>query len=649
MLREGARFCDHCGASVSLAPTDKVDSADRAETLRDYDPLIGQTLDSKYELCDRLGEGGMGAVYRGRRVHIGDEVAVKVLLQKFVADAGSIERFRREARAAAVLRHQNVVAIYDYSEARGPDAPAYIVMELLDGLSLRGLLQKEGRLSPARAISLMRQICAGVGAAHRRDVFHRDLKPDNVIVLAADADRETETVKVVDFGIAKLRDVAGVPSLTQTGAVVGTPYYMSPEQCRGEPLDARSDVYSLGAMLYEMLAGAPPFMAETVTGVIAKHLFEPPPSLPRDIDAASIEKVIIRALAKNPGARQPDATAFVRELTGNTGTTADALIEDDGDSKADAAATRTDDARARVTEKVDAVQIEPEGGTNPKRRVALRSIAWAIILVVVGVGGAKLLGWDEERSSNDNNISRPSPQPSATSNGNGMAQGPTPPAGMVYAPGGEFTMGRNDSPDVSERPEHTSMVGPFFIDKYEVTRDEYSNYVRATQGRQPRNGGVGINYPGTARQPVTGVTWEEAKGFCEANGKRLPTEEEWEFAARGTDGRRYPWGNEWQSGMANANGARVGIATVGSYEGASPYGALDMAGNVWEWTASEMQAYAGGNLPLDLPPGNLKVIRGGSFESDKDYATATYRSGWPAKGAPTYDQTGFRCVKDVPR
>lgn len=145
----------------------------------------------------------MGAVYRARRVHIGDEVAVKVLHGSFVADADAVERFRREARAAAMLRHPNVVTIHDFGEARGSAAPAYIVMELAEGASLRALLRSEGRLGPARAVALMGDICAGVGAAHRRQIVHRDLKPDNIIVLPPDVEGERETAKVVDFGIAK--------------------------------------------------------------------------------------------------------------------------------------------------------------------------------------------------------------------------------------------------------------------------------------------------------------------------------------------------------------------------------------------------------------------------------------------------------------
>ncbi|MCI0487310.1 MAG: protein kinase [Blastocatellia bacterium] len=320
-LTDTARFCTHCGLATSgiqpsssdAMPTERIPQANTTEA--DTDPMTGQVLDSKYEIIARIGEGGMGAVYRARRIHIGDEVAVKVLHRELVSEESAVERFRREARAAAMLQHPNIVAIYDYGEARSHEAPAYIVMELVKGRSLRQIVGREGRITPSRAVSLMKAICAGVGAAHRHNVVHRDIKPDNIIVRPPDSEGETETAKVLDFGIAKLRDQAADQHLTQTGVVIGTPYYMSPEQCRAEELDARSDVYSLGAMMYEMLAGTPPFSAATSTGVVAKHLTEPPPPLPPQLNISpAIEAVILRALSKNPAARQPDASVLGREL-----------------------------------------------------------------------------------------------------------------------------------------------------------------------------------------------------------------------------------------------------------------------------------------------------------------------------------------------
>lgn len=228
----------------------------------------------------------------------------------------------------------------------------------------------------------------------------------------------------------------------------------------------------------------------------------------------------------------------------------------------------------------------------------------------------------------------------------------TPPKGMVYVRGGTFMMGRDekDGGDDYERPAHQVTVKPFFIDAYEVTNEDYEKFVKAASHNAPVNWKNGTYPAGAARKPVTGVSWDDANDYARWAGKRLPTEEEWEFAARGTDGRRYPWGDKWEAGMANAGGASTGMADAGAYgayERASPFGAFDMVGNAWEWTASALAAYPGGQLPKQTMPGELRVIRGGTHVSTKEQATTTYRAGWPARGGNDYGNTGFRCVKDV--
>jgi len=317
-VREDESFCGSCGLALSAPPvtpslaTNSCDSLE--DTIGPSDPLVGQILDSKYELTKRLGQGGMGAVYRARRKHIGDEVAIKVLLDKFVAGQEATERFRREARAAAMLRHPNVVIIHDFNDGAGVSTPAYIVMELVEGRSLRDLLKQEGRISAERSVSIMRGVCSGVGAAHRKGIIHRDLKPDNIIIAQPERIGDPETVKVIDFGIAKLKEIDSGVSLTQTGMLIGTPFYMSPEQCLGEPLDARSDVYSIGAILYEMLGGSPPFTGNTPTAVIAKHLTDTAAPLDRLGVTESIANVAERALAKDPGERYQSVDDLFSEL-----------------------------------------------------------------------------------------------------------------------------------------------------------------------------------------------------------------------------------------------------------------------------------------------------------------------------------------------
>lgn len=328
VLADDAQFCGSCGVPTTSHPSDASTHIDLPQETNDVsprftddryaqpsDPRIGLILDSKYKLLESLGQGGMGSVFRAERLHIGDEVAVKLLHRDLVREKQALERFRREARTAAMIRHPNVVSIHDFNDGSADVSEAYIVMELVQGRSLGDVLRREGRMTPQRAVRLMNDICAGVGVAHRQGLLHRDLKPDNVIIVPPSHDGVEETAKVVDFGLAKVRDVAATTALTHTGAVIGTLYYMSPEQCSGEELDPRADVYSLGAMLYEMLTGGPPFRANNLAGLISKHLHEPPSPFPASLQISpALEAVCLRALSKDRHKRQADAIVLGREL-----------------------------------------------------------------------------------------------------------------------------------------------------------------------------------------------------------------------------------------------------------------------------------------------------------------------------------------------
>ena len=278
--------------------------------------LTGQTFDDKYYLEERLGEGGMGQVYRARHLLMDRPVALKVLHPRFVENEAARTRFQLEARAAVLLHHPNAISVTDFGQTI--DGLVYLVMELLEGHTLREILVKEAPLETARAISIMLQASAAVAAAHDAGIIHRDLKPSNILVTqSADA---PAVVKVLDFGIAKLgADVfegEDTAALTLPGIPLGTPRYMAPEQYEGRDLTPAADVYSLGVILYEMLTGMAPFTGATVVEIAQKHANDPPRP-PREIVAGipeDVERVMSRALEKQPEARPANAAEFRSEL-----------------------------------------------------------------------------------------------------------------------------------------------------------------------------------------------------------------------------------------------------------------------------------------------------------------------------------------------
>lgn len=696
----GARFCHQCGITLStLESTSKVEalrtSAAIGEESSIRDPFIGLTIEGKYRIDKVIGTGGMGVVYQAARLLIGDQVAVKILHTERVVDPHASERFSREARAAARLKHPNVVSIYDFGVT--VDGLQYLVMELIEGKSLRATIRQQGPLTASMAAEITNQMCAALEEAHRQHIIHRDVKPDNIIINSGPAGLR---VKVLDFGIAKLRDETG-SHLTQTGNIMGTPHYMSPEQCLGEELDHRADIYSAGIVLFEMLCGRVPFDSSISTAVVIQHVNQPPPSL-RELNPAvspNLERSVLRALEKSREARPQTAVAFAREVAAalaeapskrwDHGSVAPAAVGvndisiDDATVERPPASSRPRPTPVSTKDQVATVHLSTRpGSTGPSnldpstgqisevsgiwRKAGFAPkylIAAAGLILLIGLIG--VISWLSFRESDSNRNSASVKIPGGTgslagdrSQREGGTERPrTPgasdavPVGMVLIAGGEFRMGSNMGSDRDSKPPHMVPVKPFLLDIFEVTRQQYKDFIDDTKHAAPSTWTNGSFPSGTANHPVTGVNWDDAQAYASWAGKRLPTEAEWEFAARGKDGSTYPWGNSWKSNCANAGDEgkqRKGLDEVGQHKCDSPFGIQDLIGNAWEWTASDWGPYPGGNL-VNPAKGNEKVIRGGSWETAPKFATGFFRSGLARIGDQAgYGETGFRCAQDAP-
>src|SRR5919204_1419842 len=259
--------------------------------------MLGREVGGRYRLTAPLGEGGMSTLWRAVDQQLDREVAVKILRPQYSADPGFAARFRQEARSAASLSHPNIVSVYDYGTDPNGDIQ-YIVMELVEGRDLASVLHDRGRVSTDDATQVAIAVASALEAAHRRGIVHRDVKPGNILIT------EEGDVKVTDFGIARAVSEA---SMTVTGTTLGSVHYFSPEQARGDEVTGRSDVYALGIVLYEMLAGRRPFEGDSAAGVALKRLTEdpPPPSEFQPVPAG-LEAIILRALARDPAQRFPD-------------------------------------------------------------------------------------------------------------------------------------------------------------------------------------------------------------------------------------------------------------------------------------------------------------------------------------------------------
>jgi formylglycine-generating enzyme required for sulfatase activity/tRNA A-37 threonylcarbamoyl transferase component Bud32 len=549
---------------------------------------LQEALGAGYEVERPLGAGGFAVVFLVRDLQLKRRLAVKVLSPDLITSKTVLERFRREAETIARLSHPNIVPLYFIGQK---DELLFLAMECVEGGSLADRLEREGRLPIADAKRLLVDVASGLAHAHRRGVVHRDIKPQNVLL-----DGESGRALVTDFGIARVEDST---SLTATGMVLGTPAYLAPEQVTGDPSDHRSDIYAFGVLAYEVLAGRPPFQAAIPSAVLLKRLAGPPEpvtSLRADVPP-ELHEIIQQCLAVDPAERFQSADDVVRSLTGQT---------------------------------------PPSGGHNTtERRIERRKQRriWA----GASIGGAVLLtGW----------IIWSQLRPGGGGPAPAVPAGLRVDAGMVLVPAGDYLIGYDSGPArANARPVHRVRLEAFGLDRHEVSVGEYQQYVDSMRVPSP--------WSSTAMPepvlPVTRVGYVEATKYCRWKhpaGGRLPTEEEWEAAARGSEGRRFPWGNAQDAGRANTGSARRNaLVAVGTFAGgATPEGIVDLIGNVWEWTSSPAHPYRDG----PGMPGSgeqSRIVRGGAFNNPDSIATVWWRNPFPISTRPELlFATGFRCA-----
>ncbi len=300
-------YCPTCERSFAAGVGRCPDDGTQLIGVVDRDPLLGSTIDDRFVVRARLGQGGMGIVYSAWQTSVGREVAIKVIRPRPGHDTATAKRFLREAKLASSLSHPATVGVIDFGQSEG--GVLYLVMELLRGQTLAELLRQQGRLEVHRVVRIATQICDALEAAHRLGIIHRDLKPANVMILAEPPGRDL--VKVLDFGLAKVED-DDASTVTQSGRMVGTPSHLSPEVVLGEAATPRSDLYAVGVLLYEMLDGRLPFTADNVNLMVTMHAYEPPPPLGAHVPRA-LARLVARLLAKRPESRPQSATEL-REL-----------------------------------------------------------------------------------------------------------------------------------------------------------------------------------------------------------------------------------------------------------------------------------------------------------------------------------------------